>query len=350
MCDTFVRAREHERVDRRAPLVVGETLAEHVADEMLRCWAAHVTPPSAARKGAPNTATSFSSTEASTTGPCWSAVTSTTAVRSPQTMVGTSATKPSRRVHTVTAHANDRGISRAAARARANRVTNSSRGPLVPMMTRSSDKSVPSLDEADRVVTFVLNEEAAAIAADIAAGSTKTEMMRRFLALTIAVLIQTEKAFRAIGPNYPTHWDSMERSANTFTDEHVIKWLAENNPVLKRAITRQRRRKLAARAGRLQLVESDRDKRARWAAVTVPENAPMPIAADVAEDLLEATMAARTRLEEHLALDTTDPLVLAGQIVGLLSASEVLLAMFPSNKVAAFCVDLASLSANAPAV
>lgn len=217
------------------------------------------------------------------------------------------------------------------------------------MTTRGSAKSVPSLDEAHRVVTFVLDNEAAAIAADIAAGSTKTETMRKFLALTIAVLLQTEKAFRLIGPKYPTHWDSMERSANTFTDEHVIKWLAENNPVLKRAIAQQRRRKLAARAGRLRLVESDRDKRARWVAVTLPENAPMPIAADVAEDLLEVTMAAQTRLEEHLAIETTDPLVLAGQIVGMLSASEVLLAMFPSNKVAAFCVYLASLSAgNAP--
>lgn len=222
------------------------------------------------------------------------------------------------------------------------------------MTTRSATKSVPSLDEAHRVVTFVLDNEAAAIAADIAAGSTKTETMRKFLALTIAVLIQTEKAFRLIAQKYPTHWDSMERSANTFTDEHVIKWLAENNPVLKRAIALQRRRKLAARAGRLQLVESDRDKRARWVAVTFPENTPMPIAADVAEDLLEAMMAAQTRLEQHLTIDTidtTDPLVLAGQIVGLLSVSEVLLAMFPSNKVAAFCVYLASLSAaNAPEV
>jgi len=40
-----------------------------------------------------------------------------------------------------------------------------------------------------------------------------------------------------------------------------------------------------------------------------------------------------------------DPLVLAGQVVGLLCASECLLALLPSNKVAAFCVQLASMSA-----
>lgn len=205
--------------------------------------------------------------------------------------------------------------------------------------------NVPSLDEAHRVVTFVLDHEAASIAAEVTAGSTKTETLREFLALTIAVLTLTEKAFRAISPKHATHWDSMERSASTFTDEHVITWFAENNPALKAAISEQRRRKLAASAGRLQLVESNRDKRARWVAVTLPENAPMPIAPDVAEDLLEATMAAQTRIEEHLAIDSTDPLVLAGQVVGMLSASEVLLAMFPSNKVAAFCVYLASLSA-----
>lgn len=192
-----------------------------------------------------------------------------------------------------------------------------------------------------------MQDEAGTIAADVAAGSAKTDTLRSFLALTIAVLIQTEKAFRAIAPKQPTQWDSLERSAHTFTDEHVIQWLAENNQDVKRTIEQHRRRKLAARAGRLQLVESDRDKRARWVEVTYPENTPMPVAADVAEDLLEATMAAETRVEEHLAIETTDPLILAGQVVGLLSAAETLLAMFPSNNVAAFCVYLASLAANA---
>jgi hypothetical protein len=36
--------------------------------------------------------------------------------------------------------------------------------------------------------------------------------------------------------------------------------------------------------------------------------------------------------------------VLAGQIVGIMCASEFLLGLFPTNKVAAFCVQLASLS------
>jgi hypothetical protein len=42
---------------------------------------------------------------------------------------------------------------------------------------------------------------------------------------------------------------------------------------------------------------------------------------------------------------SNDPLALAGQVVGLLSAAEVLLALFPSNKVAAFCVQLAAMTA-----
>jgi hypothetical protein len=195
------------------------------------------------------------------------------------------------------------------------------------------------------VVTWVLQEEAGAIAASVVAGSAKAETMRRFLALTIAVLTQTEKAFRAIAPEHPSQWESLERSAHTFTDEHVIKWLAENNPNLKCAIEQHRRRRLSAHAGQLQLVESDREKRARWVAVTFPENTPMPIGSDVSDDLLEAKMEAQTRIEEHLATGTTDPLMLAGQVVGMLSAAEMLLAMLPSNKVAAFCVYLASLSA-----
>jgi hypothetical protein len=61
--------------------------------------------------------------------------------------------------------------------------------------------------------------------------------------------------------------------------------------------------------------------------------------------LLDATIAVDARLEEHLAVASRDPLVLAGQIVGLLSAAEVLLALVPSSKVAAFCVQLAAMKA-----
>ena len=57
-------------------------------------------------------------------------------------------------------------------------------------------------------------------------------------------------------------------------------------------------------------------------------------------------MEAEERVYQHLAAVVADePLVLAGQVVDLLCASECLLALFPSNKVAAFCVQLASMSA-----
>lgn len=126
----------------------------------------------------------------------------------------------------------------------------------------------------------------------------------------------------------------------------MVKWLAENDPELKRAVTKQRRRKLAARAGGLRLVESQRDKRARWVAVTLPQDAPIPISMEIADGLNEQAMTFEERIEEHLAsVPPSDPLALAGQVVGLLSASEILLALLPSNKVAAFCVQLASLTA-----
>jgi hypothetical protein len=98
------------------------------------------------------------------------------------------------------------------------------------------------------------------------------------------------------------------------------------------------------------LVESDRNKRARWAAVTLPQDAPIPIAEDVGEGLGELTLETEERVYQHLgAVTSNDPLVLSGQIVGLMCASECLLALFPSNKVAAFCVQLASMSAAADA-
>jgi hypothetical protein len=75
------------------------------------------------------------------------------------------------------------------------------------------------------------------------------DTLRRFLALTVAVLTETEHAFRAIAPKHPTQWESLERSANVFTDEHVIKWLAENNPDMQRAVAQHRRRKVMAGAG-----------------------------------------------------------------------------------------------------
>lgn len=167
------------------------------------------------------------------------------------------------------------------------------------------------------------------------------------LAMTIAVVGATEQLYRVLGKRHPEQWESLERSAETFADEHVVALLASADPEFKRAVTTQRNRKLIARAGALQLVESDHNQRARWAAVTLPEDAPIPIAEDVGERLGEATYEAEERLFEHLgAVTSTEPLVIAGQVVGLLCASECLLALLPSNQVAAFCVQLASLAAN----
>ena len=69
------------------------------------------------------------------------------------------------------------------------------------------------------------------------------------IALTIAVVTMAERLYLVIGKPHPDQWESMERSANTFTDHFVVKWLAENDPELECAVTKQRRRKLAARAG-----------------------------------------------------------------------------------------------------
>ena len=166
------------------------------------------------------------------------------------------------------------------------------------------------------------------------------------LGLTIAVVGAAEQLYRSIGRPYPEQWESMERSAETFTDQFVVKWMANADAELKHSITKHRRRKLTAKAGTLRLVESDRNKRARWAQVTLPGEAPLPIAEEVGEGLGELTLETEERLYQHLgAVETSEPLVLAGQVVGLLSAAECLLALFPSNKVAAFCVQLAAMTA-----
>jgi hypothetical protein len=110
-------------------------------------------------------------------------------------------------------------------------------------------------------------------------------------------------------------WESLERSAETFMDHFVVTWLAEGDPELKRAVPRHRRRKLAAHRGVLRLVESDRARRARWVAVTLPQDAPIPIAEDVGEGLGELALEAEDRVYQHLgAVASTDPLVLSGKL------------------------------------
>jgi len=67
-------------------------------------------------------------------------------------------------------------------------------------------------------------------------------------------------------------------------------------------------------------------------------------AEEVGERLNEKTFEAEERLHAHLgAIEVNEPLVLVGQVVGLLSAAECLLALYPSNQVAAFCVQLAAI-------
>jgi len=212
--------------------------------------------------------------------------------------------------------------------------------------TSKTSANVPSLEEAERVVSFVLHDELGQLVSDVSNGTSTEASLRRMLAVTIAVVGACESMFRSIGLPYPDQWESMERSAETFTDHFVVKWMAEADADLKRSITKHRRRKLTAKAGVLRLVESDRNKRARWAQVTLPDDAPIPIAVEVGEGLNELTMNAEERLYQRLGeVEVKEPLVLAGQVVGLLSAAEVLLALFPSNKVAAFCVHLAGLTA-----
>jgi len=207
-------------------------------------------------------------------------------------------------------------------------------------------ENVPSLDEAARVVGFVLQDEMGAIAERATAGAHQSEGVRDLLALTIAVIGATEHLYIVLGRAHPEQWESLERSAATFMDHYVVDTLAEGNPNLKRAVTKQRRRKLSARAGKLLLVEPDRNKRSRWAAVTLPPNAPIPIAPEIADDLHEPLLYAEERIYDHLAaVPSPDPLVLAGQVVGLLAACELLLAQLPSKQVAAFCVQLGRMSA-----
>jgi hypothetical protein len=208
--------------------------------------------------------------------------------------------------------------------------------------------NVPSVQEAERVVSLVLHGELKRLAGAVADdGSFAVDNLRELLALTIAVVTATEH-MHDVERQHPDQWESMEQSPATFMDHYVVTTLAAGDAELKRAITTQRRRKLTARAGKLRLVESDRNKRARWASVTLSQDEPIPIANEVANGLAEATNEAEERLYGHLNAEASqEPLVLAGQIVGLLAAAECLLALLPSSKVAAFCLHLARMKVEA---
>lgn len=64
--------------------------------------------------------------------------------------------------------------------------------------------------------------------------------------MTSAVLGATEELYRVIDKQHPEQWESLERSAETFTDEHVVALLASAEPQFKSAVTAQRNRKLVA--------------------------------------------------------------------------------------------------------
>ncbi len=214
------------------------------------------------------------------------------------------------------------------------------------MRTSTTPQNLPSLEESHRVVSFVLGDELTNLAGKVITGEPTEDALRGMLGLTIAVVTVSEELYGSVGREAPAQWESLERSAEAFVDHHVIEWLGQKDPGLRDSVTKHRRRKLTARAGKLKLVESARSKQARWASVTLPKDAPLPIAMTVANGLAEVARDAEDRLYTHLAaVPTNEVLVLAGQIVGLLSTAECLLALFENNRVAAFCVHLAALTA-----
>jgi len=158
-----------------------------------------------------------------------------------------------------------------------------------------------------------------------------------------------ERSFALIGRRYPEQWESLEQSAHTFLDAFLLDRFANDDPKMREAVATHRARRIARTAGQLKLVESERDQHARWVAESYPDGTRMPITNEVAEDLNEATFEVRDRLTRHLSeADLSERRVMSGQIVGLLSAAEFLLALLPS-RLAAFCAHLASLSAEAAA-
>ena len=113
-------------------------------------------------------------------------------------------------------------------------------------------ENVPSVDEANGVSTFILGELLSTIGAELVDGQPlDADSYRYLLALTIATVTSVERSFRSLGRENPENRESLERSASVFTDEHILKWLAKNDPLLKRAIAKQRKRRLAERAGNL---------------------------------------------------------------------------------------------------
>jgi len=74
--------------------------------------------------------------------------------------------------------------------------------------SKTSPKKVPSLEEAQHVVSFILNDEAKLIAGKVAQGTPMVESLRECLALTIAVVGATEQLYRTVGRPYPEQWES----------------------------------------------------------------------------------------------------------------------------------------------
>ena len=79
--------------------------------------------------------------------------------------------------------------------------------------TSKTSANVPSLEEAERVVSIVLHDELGQLAADVSNGTSTEDS--RMLATTIAVVGACESTFRSIGRPYPDQWESIERSADS---------------------------------------------------------------------------------------------------------------------------------------
>jgi hypothetical protein len=173
------------------------------------------------------------------------------------------------------------------------------------------------------VASFILDDQVEAIAGSLARRASTADNLREVLALTIAVVTIVERTYKAMSDRYPDHWESLEQSAHTFVDHFVVEHFADSDPEVQRALAKHRERRVEKRAGKLGLVESERDQRTRWAVSSFPEGTPMPISEEVAEGLNELTLDVRDRITQHLnEASLTDPMVFAGQVVGLLSATE----------------------------
>lgn len=56
-------------------------------------------------------------------------------------------------------------------------------------------------------------------------GAPSAASLREIMALTIAVVTLAERTYHLLGGKQPDQWESLERSADTFTDHFVVNCL-----------------------------------------------------------------------------------------------------------------------------